>query len=138
PVSCAASTSGRALALRQLADDRLVRRIDRLVQLVVGYRAADLQRVPTGPAYVGHHLGVPRVPLEPLVGHLAVRAAFHADGLAGADEREYLAADLGDDVAFPRFVLPRARLLEAVLQQRVLLHDCLLRFRVSAPRDGRA
>ena len=59
---------GRTAALRELRDDVRVRLVDRLTDLVVRDRAADLQRVPAGPADVRHDGGIVGVPHQPLVG----------------------------------------------------------------------
>src|SRR4051794_36223940 len=106
--------SFRALRAGQPGDDIRVGRVDGLLELTRGDGPAEVEGVPPVPADVGHHPCVARIALEPLVGRVAIAPALEADRGTGpvgrAVEREDLAADLGDQVALPWFVLPGARL----------------------------
>src|SRR6516164_1058865 len=121
----------RTVLLRQLADDRRVGGVDGLHDLVVADRAAEPEVVPAGAPDVGHDGGVVRVAQQPLVRGVPAGAALQADPqrLAGAEEGEDLRADLRHDVAFPRLILPGARLGEAVSEQVLPYHALMVRAR---------
>src|SRR5580658_610723 len=82
---------GRAVFLGELADHGRIGGIDGLDELIVGNRAADPQRVPSGAAYVRHHRHIVRIPQQPLVGRLPGAGALQAhrsprSPRAGAEE----------------------------------------------------
>jgi hypothetical protein len=99
-------------------------KVIRLEQLLAGDRAVEREPVPARPSNVGGRRRVVRVPVQPLVGHVPVRAALDADRAARrrTEEREDLAPDLDDDVALPWLILPGAGLRQAGRKQHVVGH----------------